>query len=153
MSQAGYFPPAAFNFAITVFGQNGPDAEFQEVSGISMELEFEEIAEGGKNGQKYRIPNRTKYPNLVLKRGLVVPGSELANWARETIQDFKSKTLETRDIQVDLMNEDHSEALMSWSFVKALPIKWSISDFNAQQNGLVTETMEFVYDSINFAKF
>jgi phage tail-like protein len=150
MSNANYFPPAAFNFAVTVDSAEGPDAEFSEVSGISMELEFEEVAEAGNNAYKYRLPSRTKYPNLVLKRGLVTPKSSLAEWTIRSIQDFMTADLEAKDILVELMDEDHQTTLMSWSFRKAIPVKWSVTDFNAQQNGIVTESMEFVYESILF---
>ena len=43
-----------------------------------------------------------------------------------------------------LLNENH-EPLEAWNFVKAYPVKWSISNFNAQGNELVVETIELAY--------
>ncbi|RMG75955.1 MAG: phage tail protein [Bacteroidetes bacterium] len=141
------FPIAGFNFAVTVGGaSSGHDSEFQEVSGLEVEMEVEEIAEGGVNTHKHRVPGRTKYRNLVLKRGLIKESSELASWCSRTLQGDLNAPIELRDIIVELRDEKQ-QAVMSWSFVKAYPIKWNVSNFNAEQNGIVTETLEFVFQS------
>ena len=41
---------------------------------------------------------------------------------------------------------------MSWAVKRAWPLKWSISDFDAQNSQVVIETMELHYDSFNIAK-
>lgn len=139
------FPLAAFNFAVTVGGaSSGPDSEFSEVSGLEVEMDVEEIAEGGVNTYKHRVPGRTKYRNLVLKRGLINANSELAAWCRRTLEGDYVERIELRDIIVELRDEKQ-EAVMSWTFVKAYPVKWSITTLNAQQNGIVTESLEFAF--------
>lgn len=148
MPQSEYFPPGGFNFAVEIegFDPEGFDARFQEVQGLTMELEVENVEETGVNDTKYRIPVRTKYSNLVLKRGLITAGSDLADWCHDTIQDFMVKPIEPKNITVKLL--DHQgETLMSWEFDTAIPVKWTISDFNAQQNSIVTETIEFAFNA------
>lgn len=141
------FPLAAFNFAVIVGGSgSGPDSEFQEVSGLEVEMDVEEIAEGGVNTYKHRLPGRTKYRNLVLKRGLIKESSELAAWCLRTLQGDLVNRIEVRDIIIELRDEKQV-VVMSWSVVKAYPVKWSVSGFNAQQNGIVTESLEFAFQS------
>ena len=69
MAQSKYNFPVGFHFKVEFTGiettQN--DHQFQSVSGLSIDLETEEIAEGGENRFKHKIPVRTKFPNLVLK--------------------------------------------------------------------------------------
>ena len=38
-----------------------------------------------------------------------------------------------------------AKPLMKWSFKQAWPVKWSASDFNAQANQIVVESLEFAY--------
>ena len=75
---ASYIPPCGFYFRVEFVGIDGMEDDkeqrFQEVSGLSFEVETEELKEGGENRFVYKLPKRTKYPNLVLKRGLLRAG-------------------------------------------------------------------------------
>ncbi|MDX2286884.1 MAG: phage tail protein [Bacteroidia bacterium] len=143
-----FIPPVAFYFSVEVVGgSNGDDARFQEVSGIEMELELEEIAEGGLNSHKHRLPSRTRYSNLVLKRGYLHTSSSLADWCKQALQSNSAYGSNmTKNIKVSLLDERGS-VLTMWEFTRALPVKWSISNFNAQENALVLETLEFSYQT------
>lgn len=140
---ADYYPPLGFHFKVEFVGYPG-EFQFQSVSGLTVDVETEPIAEGGENRFKHKVPVRTKYPNLVLKRGLLVD-SELIKWFRNAVEnlDFKPTNL-----IVKLLNEKH-EPLQSWNVVHAYPVKWSISDFDAEQNNLVIETLELSYNYFN----
>lgn len=37
------------------------------------------------------------------------------------------------------------EALVTWNVVNAWPKKWSVSEFNAEQNSIAIETLELNY--------
>lgn len=71
---AAYYPPVGFHFLVEFegLGTESKDHQFQSVSGLSVDIETEEIAEGGENRFKHKFPVKTKYPNLVLKRGLLI---------------------------------------------------------------------------------
>lgn len=140
---ADYYPPLGFHFKVEFTGFPG-EFEFQSVSGLTVSVDTEEIAEGGENRFKHKIPVRTKFPNLVLKRGLLV-NSEIISWCRSAMEDFDFLPV---DIVVKLLNEKH-EPLLSWNVVHAYPVKWSISDFNAEENKLVIETLELNYNYFN----
>ncbi|MEM7371302.1 MAG: phage tail protein [Bacteroidota bacterium] len=148
MPQSDYFPPGAYNFSINIDGgsDEGPDALFQEVKGISMKLKMKAPVEQVGVTETRHEPEKTEYTPLVLKRGLLTIGSDLVTWCMESIQEFKAKPIRPKDITVNLL-DDTGDILMSWSFTDAIPIEWTMSDFNAQQNGIVTESMSFVYSS------
>jgi len=133
------YPPVGFHFLVEFANQQN-EYQFQSVSGLSVDLETEEIKEGGENRFTHKLPVRAKYPNLILKRGLLV-NSGLLNWCRDAIDNFK---IEPTDVIIKLLNEK-SEPLMSWNVVHAWPVKWTISDFNAEENRLVIETLELTY--------
>jgi phage tail-like protein len=66
--------PVGFYFSLSFEGE---DVTFQEVSGISKELDVEKVASSGENRFKYRLPNVSSSQNLVLKRAIVPTGSKL----------------------------------------------------------------------------
>lgn len=141
------YPPVAFYFQLSFSGVSGKaDASFKEVSGITMEMGIEEIAEGGVNGYKHRVPTTAKFSNLILKRGLVPKDSDVAKWCTDTLNGGLEDTIETKTIVVKLLNEKGSP-LKSWSFANAWPVKWAISDFNSMNNDIAIETLEFSYSN------
>ena len=141
---ATYYPPVGFHFKVEFGITPGSEFEFQSVSGLSVDIETEEFAEGGENRFKHKLPVRTKFPNLVLKRGLMVD-SDLIKWCRSAIEDFD---FTPTGITIKLLNEEH-QPLKTWNVVHAYPIKWSVSDFNAEENSLAIETIELAYNYFN----
>ncbi|MFB6317224.1 phage tail protein [Saccharicrinis sp. FJH54] len=137
---ADYYPPLAFHFKVTFNNVEGETA-FQSVDGLTVELETEQVAEGGENRFKHVLPVRSKYPHLVLKRGLIT-NSDLIKWCREALEDM---VIEPTDITISLLNEKH-EPLMTWNVAHAYPVKWSVSNFNAEESKLVIETIELTYN-------
>ena len=136
---SNYYPPLGYHFKVE-FANQDAEYQFQSVSGLSVDLEIEEIAEGGENRFKHKLPVKSKYPNLVLKRGLLVD-SELIKWCREAVDDL---IITPTDLTISLLNEEH-EPLMTWNVVHAFPVKWSVADLSAEESKIVIETIELVY--------
>lgn len=138
-----YYPPVGFHFRVEFdfLKPDSNDARFQEVSGLNTELGIEEISEGGENRYSHRLPTRGKFANLILKRGLL-NDSELIDWCKDAIENF---TFEPTTVNVTLLNEEHQPMGDTFSFINAWPVKWSVSDFKAQENSIVVETLELSY--------
>lgn len=135
------YPPVGFHFNVQFQFTGSPvNIGFQDVSGISVDLETESVTEGGENRFTYKLPVRATYPNLVLKRGYVV-NEQLAKWCSNAIENME---IEPISIVVSLLNEKH-EPLRSYAFINSYPLKWSISNFNAETSSLVIETIELNY--------
>ena len=111
-----------------------------------MDTGVDENPEGGDNIFKYRIPTTQKYDNLVLKRGLIAKNLGLAHYIQETLSGHLSTPIMTKSITVKLLDEN-GKALKSWHFANAYPVKWSISDYNSQDNQFAVESLEFAYSS------
>lgn len=137
--------PIGFYFSLGISDvKTTADTVFQEVSGLSTEHEIETIGEGDQNLYNYTVPNVSKYNNLVLKRGLLTEGSALAAWVRNTIGSDLSQPIEPKQVYLNLLNEQ-GLPLSFWSFENTWPVKWSVSDFNAQNSTIVIETLELSY--------
>lgn len=136
-----YYPPWGFYYKVEFEGSREPDeARFQAVSGLSVEYDTEEYKEGGENRFTHKLPVRTKYSDLVLKRGMLT-GSETITWFLEA---FRERKFQARTVSVILMNEQ-GQPLRTWSVAHAVPKKWTVSDLNANENALVIETLEMTY--------
>lgn len=133
--------PVGFYFMLSLKGE---DAAFQEVAGIAKELGIEEVVSGGENRFKYRLPTTASSQNLVLKRALVPEGSSLVDWCMDCMDGGLSSSIQTNDISVSLLDAS-GDVLVMWTFHKAYPIKYSVSDLKSQENAIVIESIELAY--------
>lgn len=145
-----YYPPTGFHFKVEFNGVSGmgddKEQRFQEVSGLSFEVETEELAEGGENRFVYKLPKRAKYPNLVLKRGLVTK-SPFLDWFKSAMHTYFTVPLyefKPADLVVSLLDEA-DKPIAVWNIVQAYPLKWSCSDLKASENSILIETLELAY--------
>ena len=137
-------PPLSFRFGVFFFAggiiPNPLDIMFQKVSGIGTTVNTYTVEEGGQNLYSQLLPTKIQHDNLVLERGLVV-GSPLVIEFNVAMSLFK---FSPSNVLVTLLN-DASIPVASWLFMKAYPVKWSVSDLDATANSVVIETMELAY--------
>jgi phage tail-like protein len=129
------YPPTSFSFIVNgISTTEGIDSRFQSISGLSTEIGTEEYAEGGENRFTHQLPLRPKYPNLVLKRGLIV-SSGLISWCRNAMENFE---FEPRDLIITLSGGLQSTApLMVWNVVGAYPVKWKFQNSTQKKANLL----------------
>ena len=135
--------PVGFHFIVVfeLFPQLPSDLAFQEVSGLSVDLETDTYVEGGENRFVHKLPKRTSYSPLVLKRG-IASGPGLFRWFRQAIEDF---VFEPTNATIMLLNDRHIP-IAGWYVVNAYPHSWSVSNFDAEKSELVIETMQLNYN-------
>lgn len=139
---AEYYPPVGFHFRVNfeLPSRSSQDVEFQEVSGLSVDVEMESYVEGGENRFTHQLPTRTRYSELTLKRGLA-QGSGIIEWCQRAIENFQFQPV---NLTVSLLNAQH-QPLASWQVVQAIPKRWEVSAFNAEQNSIVIESLQLHY--------
>jgi phage tail-like protein len=131
----------AFYFKITY---KGSEVAFKEVSGISNQLNLPEVAEGGENRFKYRLPTAAKFQNLVLKRGFVAKDSIFLNWCGNTIGGTLASAIEPSDVCISLMDAT-GEIILAWKFKQAYPVKLEIENLKLDVNFVAIESVELAY--------
>ena len=158
------YPPVGFFFEVSFQGtfkdatgvttnlsKEVVETRFQSVSGLSVELQTEALKEGGEQRFEHILPVRAKYNPLILKRGLV-KNSKMIQWCMDAIDNFDIQPMDLLVHLLHLKRPDEKkpaqgiEPLMTWNVVNAWPKKWSISDFNAEQNSIVIESLELNYN-------
>ncbi len=137
-------PPVGYHFMVVFFiggvSPNPIDIRFRKVSGLSAEIETWTLKEGGENLYIHRLPNRVKYGNLLLERGMVIksPLNIEFNIAMTSLKFAPG------NVMVTLLNDD-SAPISAWLFIQSYPVKWSVSDLNADRSEIVIDKMELAY--------
>ncbi len=148
------YPPVSFFFEVIFQGENLDreliETRFQSVTGLSVDLQTETLKEGGENRFEHILPIRNKYSPLILKRGLV-KNSNMIEWCMDAMLNFDIRPM---NLLINLLHIKNStpnqspgstEPLMSWKVINAWPKKWSVSEFNAEQNSIAIESLELNY--------
>jgi phage tail-like protein len=134
-------PPFVGKFVFTVDGMT--IGAFTEVSGLSVQVEVEELAEGGQNAYTHRLLGRMKWPNLVLKRG-VTNTDALFAWLAECSGEGLTRNgnkVVPRDGKVSVLDAS-GKTVRSWHFTGAKPVKWSGPRLAASSRELAVEELE-----------
>lgn len=141
------YPQVGFHFLVVfeILPQFPNDVRFQEVSGLSVEIEMETKAEGGEHRFVHQLPVRTKYGDVTLKRGKFL-GSGILHWCRQATEEFNFKP---SNVLISLMNEDHVP-LYNWYLINAIPKRLEVSGINAQNNEIVVETLVLSYQYFKY---
>ena len=120
--------------------------QFSEVSGLSVEVQVEQVEEGGENQFVHKLPGRMSWPNIKLKRG-VIQSDNLFAWLRESSGDGyagKGNKLERRTGAITLLALDGTR-LRAWNVVDAFAVRWTGPSFDASATGTATEELEIAH--------
>src|SRR5215470_2968574 len=125
-------PYVQFNFLVDLGTGNtdGPEAGFQECSGIGMEVAVAEYRNGNEKENAVRkVTGLNKSTDVTLKRG-VVGSDNLYAWLNDIRNGNTTDALRTVTIQ--LISEDHSGPVQTWKLLRARIIKYVAGPFNAK---------------------
>ena len=140
-------PYVQFNFLVDIGTGNtdGPEAGFQEVSGIGMEVTVAEYRNGNERENSVRkITGLNKATDVTMKRGIV--GSlNMYQWLHE-IRSGSPNALRT--VTVQLQNEDHTEVVMTWKLIRARIIKHTSGPMNAKGTDVAMEELVLAYERL-----
>src|ERR1700741_1806348 len=123
-------PYVQFNFLVDLGnGTQGPDAGFQEVSGIGMEVTVAEYRNGNnKENSVMKVTGLNKMSDVTMKRGVI--GSLNLYQRRDDLRNGNQNAL--RNVTVQLQNEDHTAVVATWKLLRARIIKNTNGPFNAK---------------------
>jgi phage tail-like protein len=151
-------------------GQQLGSGAFQECTGLEVEMDVQEIQEGGRNDGTIRRVGRAKYQNIVLKRGMFydAPGPEdpgkrepgtpppvqpanggpvnptLWTWLQDAVS---GKTVARYDGIVEVMSVgDHVVA--RWVFDRGLPAKVVGPQLNGRTGEVAIEEIHIAHEGL-----
>jgi len=117
-------------------------AGFAECSGLTIETEVFDYPEGGENTYVHKLPVRTKYSNVTLKRGL----DETRYFYDWYVSTMNGNT-QRRDITIRIYNSRQQEVQV-WHLYQAFPVKWMGPDMKADSGAIAVETIELTHHGV-----
>lgn len=140
-------PYAPFNFLVDLGDgvTEGPQAGFQEVSGLSTEVAVLEYRNGNsKENSVMKITGLNKASDVTLKRG-VIGSLALYEWL-DQIRNGDQGALRT--VRVQLQSEDHTQVVQTWKLLRARIIKHTSGPLNARGHEVVMEEIVLACERI-----
>jgi phage tail-like protein len=139
-------PYAQFNFLVDLGtgDPDSPDAGFQQCSPIAAEVAVVEYRNGNdKENSVHKLTGLNRVNNVVLNRGLIGTLT-LFNWFNEVRNGGDG----TRTVRIQLLNEDHTEPVMTWILLRARIVKWAAGPLNAKGNDVAVEELTLAYERL-----
>jgi phage tail-like protein len=140
-------PYVQFNFLVDLGTGNsdGPEAGFQEVSGIGMEVTVAEYRNGNEKENSVRkITGMNKSTDVTMKRG-VIGSLNLYQWLNQ-IRNGDQNAL--RNVVIQLQNEDHTAIVQEWKLLRARIIKHTSGPMNAKGTDVAIEELVLAYERL-----
>jgi len=135
------YPRPAFHFQVTLGSEK---VEFSEVSGLTQEVQLIEYRNGASpDYSTIKMPGLHKYNNITLKKGVMDNDNKFFDW----LNTVKMNTITRKDITISLLNEEH-KPVMTWSAVKAWPVKVEGPSLKANGNEVAIESIELAHEGL-----
>lgn len=140
-------PVNQFNFLVDMGTGNtdGPDAGFQEASGMGMEVAIAEYRNGNSlENSVMKVNGLIKATDVTLKTGII--GSlTLYQW----LDDIRNGAVNAmRTVTISLMSEDHSETIITWKLVRARIMKYTGGPLNAKGTDVAMQELVLAYERL-----
>ena len=140
-------PYSQFNFLVDLATGDtaSPQAGFQEVTGLGLEITVAEYRNGNERDNAPRkITGTYKVPDITLKRG-VIGSLDLYTWLDQVRNGSQSAL---RTISIQLQNEDHSSVVQEWRLANARPIKYTGPSLNGKGTDVAIEELVLACERI-----
>jgi phage tail-like protein len=123
---------------------------FQECSGLDLEMDVAEYAEGGRNNGVVQRAGRAKVARIVLRRGMLHPAggrvsAELWQWFQDVVDGVRP--LRRYDGTVDVLDAEH-RPVATWTFARGLPAKLVGPQLNARTGEMAIEELQIAHEGL-----
>ena len=127
-------PLAELAFLIAIQGRE--IGRFAQCTGLGVEYDVLEYAEGGNNEYVHQLRGRVRYPNVVLGRG-ITDEDTLLSWL------FTSEKPSQRPTVTITINDPTGTPVRHFALAEALPVRWTGPSANMNSSdGAATESLE-----------
>ncbi len=138
-------PYSNYNFLVDlgVGDSSGIKAGFSEVILPPAAIDVIQYRSGNERESGVRkIPGRVHYGNIIFKRGLI--GSlDLYSWWNDVLNGDVNAA---RTVTVQLQNEDHTDVVFTWKFLRAWPMRYEFSPLEARGKETLLEILELAFE-------
>ncbi|MEU2393281.1 phage tail protein [Streptomyces sp. NPDC007369] len=132
------------------------DGGFQECSGLGLEADLREYAEGGANDAVVRRVGRVRLQPLVLRRGMVVAtdggsaDTALWDWLHGMVAG--GTAVPRYDGDVEVLDPAGRRTLARWTFTRGLPLKILGPALNARTGEIAVEELHIAHEGLRLER-
>jgi phage tail-like protein len=144
------YPVPRFYFSVK-WGENEPEIQFTEVTGLLVETELIEYRHGNSPSfHKIKMPGMQKYGNITLKRGVFIGENSFYDAWNSVLgkptggEDFRKELLIT-------LKDENGVAVVAWNVFRAFAVKVTSPDLKSDANEAAIETIELAHEGITIA--
>lgn len=130
------------------------DGGFQECSGLDVEMDVQELQEGGRNDGVIQRIGPGKYSRITLKRGMLYGDDHKVNtalwaWLQGILAGVRP--VPRYDGTIQMMSHDRERVLATWTFDRGLPAKISGPQLNAKNGDIAIEELQIAHEGLRLA--
>jgi phage tail-like protein len=109
---------------------------WSQVEGLEVKWDLAEYRAGDAGNDRWYFPANTHYPVVRLTRAASAESQEVRKWLKETSFDWKPQTATV------WLHDSSGGKVLDWDLVQVMPLRWSITGFDAGASKVATETLE-----------
>ncbi len=122
---------------------------FTEVTGLDVEMEVAEFAQGGRNDGVVQRAGRAKVARLILRRGMIYgPGAQVEPAFWTWLSDCVSGVLPLRRYDVTVQVIVEGAAVATWAARRALPARLVGPQLNARTGEVAIEELQLAHEGL-----
>jgi phage tail-like protein len=129
-------PLGELTFKIEVQGK--PIGRFAECTGLAVEYDVTEYAEGGNNEFVHKLRGRVRYPNVTLRRGLTDEDA-LLRWFYATASPGQRPT-----VTISVL-DPMGKPVRHFALSAAQPVRWTGPSTVSESNRAASESLEVAH--------
>ena len=128
-----------FRFMVAIDGINV--AAFSECNLPNLQVETEEIKEGGQNAYTHKLAVRVNAGTVTLRSG-IGRNDALLKWYLQVLKgDMKNATRTVTVVIFDSLGK----LVTTWTFQRAYPVKWTGPALKSGESAVAIEEIEFAH--------
>ncbi len=124
-------------FTVTLDGHALGSWTSCELGGVQVDME--QIEEGGNQGFAYQLPGRLKYQNIKLSRLMDSSTNEVAKWFSSLCGAVRRTTGQIVAYSTD------NKPVVTWDFIGAVPVSWSLPALSSGDPSPAVESLEIAH--------
>lgn len=137
-------PFGAFGFKVEIETESGAKGCFQEVSGLSVQVNVTDLVEGGVNNTTRKMIGNTSYSNITLKRGLC--DGSMFDWIQRFV-NYSGGGISRINGTINILDEK-GDVAKTYRFINAVPVKWDGPSLSVMQDAIATESLELAHEGL-----
>ncbi|MBO4350289.1 MAG: phage tail protein [Proteobacteria bacterium] len=132
----------SFGFKVLFDSNDDMGGLFQEVSGLSIQVNVTDLQEGGENTKTHKLVEGVTFSNVTLKRGMC--GVGMYSW----IDDVRKGNVSRKTIRIQVLGDKKDEVVKTYVLDRAIPVKWDGPSLNVMQDSIATESLELAHEGL-----